>query len=324
MNAEYIQNLRYKLQKRVRKLNSTEYQVFHFLLKQFWGFLKNYSVFEGILEYLERRYSQMETEAKKIIEGDALVFDNELENVAVSYFVIKKCVESDNQMIEVDVGRKYCHESKHNDALEYFKSIFLETLYEYLDEQLDDQSAILALLRRYKHKCEWFQRECLFNLWQSNTQRGEKYLALNLYEYLYDQGLDFTIEPSSASGEVDLIGAQKSDDPLIADAKIFNPDNGRGTGYIAKGFNQIYQYTLDYNEPFGYLIIFKTCENDLKFVLSNQTQSTPFVIHNNKTVFILTIDIFTHETSASKRGTLKAYEITEKELIKIIEEKNEK
>ena len=69
-------------------------------------------------------------------------------------------------MAEVNVGKAYGHESKYNEILEYFKSLFLEPLYEYLDEQLDDQRATLALLRHYKHKCEWFQRGLLFNLWK--------------------------------------------------------------------------------------------------------------------------------------------------------------
>ena len=319
MNAEYIQNLRYKLQKRVRRLNSAVYQVFHFSLKQFWGFLENYPIFVGILEDLERHYPLLEAEAEKIVkDSQGLVFGNELENAAVCYFVVKKCVESDNQMVEVNVGRVYGHESKYNDTLEYFKSLFLEPLYEYLDEQLDDQGAILALLRRYKHKCEWFQREFLFNLWKKDTMRGEKRLALHLYEYLHDQGLDFVIEPFSISGEADLVAAQRSDDPLIADVKIFNPGKAKGTEYIARGFNQIYLYTLDYNKPFGYLVIYKTSGEDLRFALGKQTQSTPFVVHNNKTIFLVTIDVFPHETSASKRGPLRTVEITEEDLVRII------
>lgn len=318
MNAEYIQNLRYKLQKRVRRLNSTEYQVFHFSLKQFQGFLKSYPIFVGILDDLERRCPSMEAEAEKIVNGTQLVFDNELENATVSYFVIKKCAESDDKMVEVNVGFTYYGQKSLNDNLEYFKSLFLEPLYEYLDEQLDDQRAILALLRRYKHKCEWFQRNHLFKSWEDNTKRGEKLLALHLYEYLHDQGLDFVIEPSSVSGEADLIAIQKSDEPLIADVKIFNPDKGKGTDYIARGFNQIYLYTLDYNEPFGYLIIYNTSGQDLRFALVNQEQSTPFVVHNNKTIFVVTIDIFPYETSASRRGRLKTFEITEEDLIRII------
>ncbi|RCV64829.1 hypothetical protein C5S53_06820 [Methanophagales archaeon] len=89
-----------------------------------------------------------------------------------------------------------------------------------------------------------------------------------------------------------MIAAQKSDEPLIADVKIFNPEKGKGTDYIAKGFNQIYLYTLDYNEPFGYLIIYNTSGQDLRFALANQEQTTPFVVHNNKTIFVVTIDIF--------------------------------
>jgi len=324
MNTQYIQNLRYKLQKRIRRLNSIEYQVFHFSLKQFWGFLKNYPIFIDILEDLEHRCPSMEPEAERIVrDKQARIVDNELKNAAISYFVLKKCVESDSQMIECDIGKLYGYESKYSDLLEHFRSLFLEPLYEYLDEQLDDQRAILALLKRYKHKCEWFQREHLFNLWKSDTARGEKHLALHLYEYLYDQGLDFVIEPFSVSGEVDLITAQKSDDPLIADTKIFNPEKGKGTNYIAKGFNQIYLYTRDYNEPFGYLIIYNISGKDLKFSLVNQEQSIPFIVHNNKTVFIVTIDIFPYEISASKRGPLRTMEITEEDLVQIIEKEKE-
>ena len=77
--------------------------------------------------------------------------------------------------------------------------------------------------------------------------------------------------------------------------------------------------TLDYNEPFGYLIIYNTSGKDLRFALVNQEQSTPFVVHNSKTIFIVTIDIFPYETSASRRGPLRTVEITEEDLIRIIE-----
>ena len=49
MNAEYVQNLRYKLQKRVRRLHSTGAQGFHIGLKQFWGFLTGQSVLMGMI-----------------------------------------------------------------------------------------------------------------------------------------------------------------------------------------------------------------------------------------------------------------------------------
>lgn len=324
MNGEYVQNLRYKLQKRVRRLNSIGDNMFHISLKHFWGFLENNPVFIGILQDLGNKYQSKESEAEKIIDGKSILGNTELEHAALSYFLIKKCSKSDDNRIETDIG--YIYDDwidTDKAALEHFRDMFLEPFYEYVDEQLDDQKAILALLRRYKHKCEWFQRDNLFKLVEKHPKSGEKLLALHLYEYLHDQGLDFTIEPSSISGKADLVAAQNTDDPLIADTKIFNPEKKKGKSYLVTGFNQVYIYTTDYNEPFGYLIIYKTSEKDLRFALSNQTQSVPFVIHNNKTIFIITIDIFPHSKTASKRGTLKPIEITEDDLIKITEETNE-
>lgn len=323
MNGEFVQNLRYKLQKRVRRLNSTGFSIFHISLKHFWGFLEDNPVFMGILEDLGHLYPSAEENAEKILKGHNLVGDTELEHAAISYFLIKKCIESDDQHIEINVCDTFGGTGKYDEMLEYFKDIFLEPFYEYLDEQLDDQKLILALLRRYKHKCEWFQRENLLELVENNTQKGEKLLALHLYEYLHDQGLDFTIEPSSISGKADLVAAQNTEDPLIADTKIFNPSKSKGRPYLLSGFNQVYTYTLDYNEPFGYLIIYKTSENDLRFALSSQTQSVPFVTHNNKTIFIITIDIAEHAETASRRGRLRSYEITESDLITITEENEE-
>lgn len=312
MDKEYVQNLRYKLQKRVRRVNSSEWQVFHYVLKQFWGFLNDQPLLVGIMQNLEAKTAPIANDVEKIFSSrEAIVFETEEENTAASYLVLKKCVESVNAQIEINISHNYSNESKHNDALEAFKDIFVEPFYEYLDENLDDSGLILALLRKYKHKCEWFQRNKLYEAWSENTQKGEKILALHLYEYMHDQGVDFSIEPTSASGEVDLVSAQTSAEPLIADAKIFNPAKSKGKDYIAKGFRQLYNYTLDFNQPSGYLVIFKTCEEDLKLPFANQSQMTPFVQHNNKTIFFLVIDIFAYEKSASKRGKLEFVELPE-------------
>jgi hypothetical protein len=197
--------------------------------------------------------------------------------------------------------------------LEIFKSIIIEPLYEYIDEQLDDQRAILYLLNKYKHKCEWFKREYLLNKWDENRATGEIILALHLYEYLHDQGLDFVIDPWSIVGKPDLVCAQKNDEPFIADAKVYS-DTKRKTDLI-NGFNQIYQYTKIYNESFGYLVIFNTTTDDLNFTVSKYEQQTPLVSYNGKTIFLFTIDISKIEKTASKAGKLKTVEISESDLI---------
>ena len=320
MNIELIQSLRYKLQKRVRRLNAVSFHHFHATLKQFWSFLHADSILIGILTELLPRFPDLGPHVEtQVTKQEVVVCDDECENAAFGYLVLKKCVESDDQMTETTVGYSFTTDDNAS-SLEAFRTAFVEPLYEYLDEQLDDQRAILALLRRYKHKCESFQRRRLYDLWSSDTSKGEELLAFHLYEYLHDQGVNLTIEPYSESGRVDLIAAQNSDDPLVADAKIFNPEKDKGKPYICHGFHQIYQYTLDYDESFGYLVIFKTCPEDLKFALGGQEQSVPFVTHNHKTIFLLTIDIFPHEKSASKRGYLKSFEITQNDLVRSAED----
>jgi hypothetical protein len=321
MNNEYVQNLRYKLQKRVRRLNSTEFSTFHNALCIFWKFLDSHSILRGICDDLLARVSNANDSALRIcVKHEGLLADNELEQAAMAYCVIRGCIQSGDARAEIQVGHLYESDSKYNESIRAFRDQFLEPLYEYIDEQLDDQRAVLALLRRYKHKVEWFGRDALYKRWKDDTQWGERGLAEHLYEYLHDQGIDFHIEPQSASGEADLIAMQKTDDPLIADAKIFDPDRSKGNSYIAKGFAQVYRYTVDFNEPFGYLIVYLTGKHDLRFTLKEKAQSTPFVVYNNKTIFLMTIDLFPHEEPASKRGALNPVEITEEDLIKVIEE----
>lgn len=321
MNGEYIQNLRLKLERRVVRLNSIDNSVrLHFALKQFWAFLHDNPILTEILHDLEVRYPEIGGHMHTMIsDHNPRLFNREEEQAAAAYILFGICNGSGEQGLEAEIGKYYSWGSTHmTEKLSAFKSAFLEPLFDYLDEHIDDQRVVLALLRRYKHKCEWFHRNRLYKLWADNTTNGEKLLAMDMYDFLHDQGLDFTIEPSSVSGEADLVAAQNTDDPLVADVKIFCPPS-KNKNYLIRGFNQVYTYTVDYNEPFGYMIIFKTCPEDIKFSLSNQTQSTPFIVHNNKTIFLITIDIYPHEESASRRRQLQSYEIAETDLIHLIE-----
>lgn len=315
MNKDYIQNLRYKLQKRFRRLNSANYDIFHDRLQQFWHFLNHQNTLKSILELIESKVTnQISTQVQNFtseLQG-LMAFKTEEQNITASYLIIKHCVEEGDDYSEIKIARRSRQVIKgHTEAVNAFIDIFVEPLYEYLDENLDDSSFILSLLGRYKQKVEWFQKKELYSLWETSTQRGEKLLAQNLYEYLFDQGIEFYIEPASISGEVDLIAAQSSPERLIADAKIFNPEKSKNDKYIIEGFRQVYQYTLDFNQPTGYLIIFKTCQSDIKFTFANESQSIPYTKHNNKTIFFLVLDLFIYTESASKRGKLKSYEITE-------------
>ena len=321
MDKDYLQALRYKLQKRVRKLNSTQNRgMYHVMLKQFFEFLCDHKLLSGIVDELAllSDNDNITKEVEKICSerNYETSLEREKDYSAMCYKILKQCAESTNNFDPIKIGHNIAQgKSDTAEDLGLFNECFLEPFYEYIDESIDETGAILSLLRKYKERCEWFKKESLYSTWKDATQKGERLLAYDLYEYLHDQGIEFFIEPQSASGEVDMISSQPGQNKLLVDAKIFNPEKDKGKRYIISGFNQVNTYTKDFNQPIGYLVIFKTCENDLKFSLTSGISSVPFITHNNKTIFFITIDIFPYNHSASKRGTLKAVEISAGDLV---------
>lgn len=323
MHQEYLTDLQSKVSTRLERLRRKGRDGFHYDVLKFWHFLRSDPILLGILEEIEATADEGMDEAAEALfrpERGGHYFPTEARHLAFCYYLLRRCCsKAAKEDVEAIVGGKYGEHGR-DASVRQFVSVILDPLCEYIYEKITDKRLLLSILKRYKHKCEWFQREHLFSLWDMNQTVGESRLALHLYEYLHDQGIpfSFSIEPASASGRVDLIGAQGTKDPLVADAKVFNPSKSKGKPYVVSAFNQIYTYTLDYNEPIGYLVIFKTCEADLKLALTGTTQSTAYAVHNNKTIFFVVIDIAPHEQTASKRGQLRSIEITETDLVKSI------
>ena len=318
MDTNVLQTLRYKLQKRLKRINAADHQIYHSILVQTLRFLSEIAVVRGILDELERRVPSANKDSELLSAGQLVTSDNELEHIALAYALLKRTVASDNQDAAIHLGCQFGPSHKLAEGAQFFTDRFIEPLFDYIDEQIDDRRPVLGLLLKYKHHVEWFRRDDLRAEFEANTQRGEKVLACDLYAYLHDQGLDFSIEPSSISGEADLVSAQEGPDRLVADVKIFDPDRSKGTSYLHSGFNQVYQYTKDYNDSFGYLVVFKTCREDLAVNARDQDAGIPFFTHNNKTIFVLVIDIFDYPAPASKRGHLKSYELLEESLIRTL------
>lgn len=325
MDSKLLQTLRYGLQNRVRRLKAADWQVYHWQLVQFWTFLNSYPVFQSLLKSLEEERSEVWENVRPMLDGSSphgnyAAFDHEKDHAAASLFVIRDCAASDIQdarsQKEINIGKRYTTGTKFDECVTAFTDMFVMPLYEYLDEQLDSRNVLLYLLVRYKHLSEWFRRESLLKRYKdADSQKGEKVLASDLYEFLYSQGLDFHIEPESATGEIDLISEQVGDDRLLLDAKVFS---GNGAN-IKAGFNQIYAYTTTYNQPFGCLAIFNVSDKELCF--SSQHADPQFGIFsvNGKTLFMITIDI-SDKPSASKRGPLKQVVLTEQDLIQSLQE----
>jgi hypothetical protein len=312
MESLFIQNIRYKLQKRVRRLNGAEFEQFLFLLKEFWIFLDDSPLLSSMVQELLAKVPDYMESVARISSQQQIFGENEAESAAIGCGVLSQYAEQGRP----DALFRFVSPLDVRQMLDRFRTRYLDPFYEYLDEHLDDRSYVLSSLIRYKHACEWFRRQQLYAQWEGDTKRGEHLLALNMYEYLHERGIEFHIQPTSASGEPDMISLQAgSHEPLIADAKVFNSERNHGKSYLIRGFHQVYRYACDYNEAIGYLIIFNTSARPIRFVLRNPTAPVPQILFNHKTIFLLEIDLFPHAETASKRGVPDAVEITEDEMV---------
>ncbi len=140
-----------------------------------------------------------------------------------------------------------------------------------------------------------------------------------MFEFLFDQGLPFHIEPVTASGEPDVVSLHDSQYKFIGEIKIFDPDGSRGAAYIRKAFYQAYQYCLDYNEPMAYLIVFNVTNRQLRVELPTDKEGLPRWEYNNKTVFFIVIDLCQYEGTASTRGIADTVTIEASELVREVE-----
>jgi hypothetical protein len=145
-----LEKLRQKLRMRYSSVSSSDFQVFHSKLRQYWKFLNEQTLFLEAFKDIERRYESLKSKietafaTKQItrLNGGPIYSDDDAELVAISLFVIQECVKSDDAMIEVNIGRAYNRESRHDDALKGFISLYAKPVYEYLDELLLDQARL--------------------------------------------------------------------------------------------------------------------------------------------------------------------------------------
>lgn len=313
MKAYYLESLREKIATRYRRLMDAKFNMVHSEIRRCFGFLTSNELVFGIMRDLETRNKDVLKVAKEIVEqgktADALVEDL---NAALSLLVLWLCSKSEKHDIEIEIGSHYIQHLNHEVHIDYFRSYFVRPLFDYLLEQLDEQTALLGVLTRYKKRCEWFQRDRLYAAWETNRTKGEDALAFDLYQYLHDAGIQLSIEARSISGKADLIASQTGELPVLADVKVFSDTTS--PSYLASGVTQVYQYTTDHNYPVGYLIIFNVSGRRLNLCLSQQEGNIPFMVHNHKTIHLLEVDVTPREVSASKMGKMAAIDVTEEQL----------
>jgi hypothetical protein len=308
-----LNNLVSKLQSRRARIAACSHQEFLSYSKQFFALLEETPTLKAMVVDLLARNSECEKRARAEMQaatafasGPPFLGDTGEEAATIAYVRWKAFAGQDlPQGFFIDAAGGI------QGSLNSYRHWYVEPLFDYLDEALEDGNVVLATLVRYKHKVEWYRRAEVLNLYQSDTTRGEALLKKHMFEFLFDEGLSFHVEPTSASGEPDVVSQEDSGQPFIGDAKVFNGEN---PGHVKKGFHQVHRYCSDYNEAVGYLIVFNVSERQLRVEIP-ASDGIPRFEHNHKTIFLVVIDIYEHAGTASTRGIPKAVTISETELV---------
>ena len=315
----YLHNLRVRLQERRNRLFKTGYRTYDGELLYLLQFLDGNQYTRSLLNELE---------VSTAVDFEQWVSEQGIRNVQfphseagrakVCYGILKRCASDNNGEEWVRWTRAFSSETNFDAKFRDLTEAVVDPFVNFLHDQIDDGGNILYLLERFKLKAEWFRREELYGLYQGDTSVGESSLDQELRASLFEGGVDYPFsQPSSPSGKADIVALLGSDDPLVLEIKVFDPDRSRGKSNLRQGLHQVLRYANDYNQSLGYLVMFNC--SDRQLVISSEEASgaefPPRITYGGKTFFAIPIDIHPDIASASKEKPASRLTIGYKELI---------
>jgi hypothetical protein len=311
-------NLRTNLQEWKSRISKSTFDQFANQLQYFKQRIEESMALQGLLSEASAKYPYTHEEIDEIHgalqNGSEIRFENEIQHASF-------CLAFFNY-IQTEIKGYHFHQittfqgHSYLDTKENVIDRLVSPIVYYLHDRLDQASATIYLLERYKRRTEWFTKYDLYDKYCQHPSVSEKVLEDNLRLFLFDQGIDYPFStPSSASGRADIIGAIDTKDPIVVEIKIFDREKSYGKNRIKDGFTQIVKYANDYGKDVGYLVIFNADKAELNFKLPGGDHLFPPKLHfNNKTFYFIVINILP-QTAASIIGKIEAIEITETDLL---------
>ena len=300
-------NLTGQILERVDRLDKTDFESYDAELRYFLTFLYKNSSTCSLLTIIDANTS-VNFEQWNTARSDSGRFelpDTEEGRATIYYNIIRHCVSRDNEWNALSWAREFSGHSAFNVSLQKFTRKIIQPFANFVCDQINERSNVLYLIERFKQQVEWFRQEELYSLYEADTSVGEASLDLKLRASLFDGGIDYPFsQPSSPSGNADIVALVGSADPLVLEVKVFDPDRSKGKRNIQQGFHQILRYANDYSEGFGYLVIFNCSPGHLAISSGDAIKGAyPVrVAHAGKTFFIIAISVNPDAVSASKEN----------------------
>mgnify|MGYP006300555069 FL=1 len=335
MDERLIQRTRYILRSRFRRVQTLPDSLFFQSTRHLFEWLQNHPILSSSLTYLEKVDGKYIDDINQIYDE---VVSNAQEYQPRSYeadsfeehaSACMKIVKTITKYQKSSTGRhrqlirrlaEYINPVSRpslNDSYDYIRDIALDGLFEYLDERLDTSNAIFGILRKYKQRSELFHQFRLRDIAKNGLEgkTGERALTVELQGYILDQGVEFFIEPTSSSGEVDLIMRDADGRYVIIDAKYIPEKYERSKikDKLSSGFNQVARYCIDFNETEGFLVVFNQSDKKLNLGLK-ESDGKRYLKVGGKIAYYFPINI-ANLPSASQEGKATSYRFSKEDLV---------
>ena len=316
----YLRNLRVRLQERRNRLYKTDSITYDAELRYLLQFLDENTYIRSLLATLDANTSVDFEEwiSELSIDGKAQFPKIEEGRAKVCYAILRMCVDVRQNYGTLEWARYFSFESNYSAMLRDLTEAVVDPFVNFLHDRIDDGGNVLCLIERFKLKAEWFRRKELYLLYQEDTSVGEASLDQELRANLFDGGIDYPFsQPSSPSGKADIIALLGSDDPLVLEVKVFDPDLSKGKSHLRQGFHQVLRYANDYNQNLGYLVIFNCSDRQLVISSADATgaEFPPRITYGGKIFFVIPVDIHPDTASASKEMPASRQVIDFRELV---------
>ena len=339
MDPQVIQRTRYVLHARFRRVQKCPPALFPSACAQLVTWLENHSVLFSLVRRLESQSTESHKCIEKILSDSTAgqgypqlgfyTADSTDDHAALCFHVLRAVARTAAMpstawdIVFSCLGEFLTSEGYEsaNEAIRSIRDVAIDGVYEYLDEQIDTRNITYSILLKYKQRSEWFYRNRLRGIADEGLEgfNGERGLARDLQEYVFNQHVEFTIEPRSSSGEADLILREPRGRYLIIDAKYIREDAAPSAirTQLASGFHQVARYCEDYREPEGFLVSFVRSSKRLSLDLE-ESDGLTFLRLGGKTIYYLAVQI-SEEPSASKSGMADEITIVRDQLVSAIE-----
>lgn len=154
------------------------------------------------------------------------------------------------------------------DCLKVLAGVFLDPLIIYLRSGIGIEEKLLSILVRYKQRTEWFGLDLTTGAEdKEDNNRLEKRLKKDILRYLFDNGINFSVESQipAGGGKVDILPILRDWGQLPIEVKVFD-GKSRSRQYVSSGLAQAADYARKFNKPSAYYVVFNVKEDSILLI----------------------------------------------------------